>query len=140
MRRPRRCARATLLVSAGIFVALLSGCGSARKAAAEDAAHAPTAPVVKVARHDLSNQLEIASEFEPLQEIEVYAKVSGYIKKLYVDWGTHVEQAKFSPNLKFPNCSSSCNRTKQALAAAIRIFPALARSSIERNRPTTSRT
>src|SRR6202046_603343 len=91
-----------LLISTGLLSPLLAGCGDARKAEAEDAAHAPTAPVVKVARRDLSNTLEIASEFQPLQEIEVYAKVSGYIKKLYVDWGTHVKQGQLLAELEIP--------------------------------------
>src|ERR1700730_9334033 len=131
MRRPRRCARATLLVSAGIFAALLSGCGSTRKAAAEDAAHAPTAPVVKVARHDLSNQLEIASELEPLQEIEVYAKVSGYIKKLYVDWGTHVKAGQILAELEIPELQQ---QLQQDEASARRSDQDLSRAREELNR------
>jgi RND family efflux transporter MFP subunit len=58
--------------------------------------------VVDVARHDLSNTLEIASEFEPYQEIDVYAKVSGYIQKLYVDWGTHVKEGQPMADLEIP--------------------------------------
>ena len=57
-----------LLISSAVLALLLPGCGNGRKAEAEDAAHAPTAPVVKVARRDLSNTLEIASEFEPLRK------------------------------------------------------------------------
>ena len=52
-----------LLIFTGILAGLVSGCGDARKAEADGA---PTAPVVKVARRNLSNTLEIASEFEPL--------------------------------------------------------------------------
>jgi RND family efflux transporter MFP subunit len=46
--------------------------------------------------------MEIASEFQPNQEIEVYAKVSGYIQKLYVDWGTHVKQGQLLAVLEVP--------------------------------------
>jgi multidrug efflux pump subunit AcrA (membrane-fusion protein) len=56
---------------------LLAGC--ARTGKVDAAASTPVVAVVTVERHDLSNTLEIASEFEPYQEIEVYAKVSGYI-------------------------------------------------------------
>jgi RND family efflux transporter MFP subunit len=58
--------------------------------------------VVKIERRDLSSTLEIASEFRPFQEIDVYAKVSGYIKKLYVDWGTHVKQGQLLAVLEIP--------------------------------------
>jgi RND family efflux transporter MFP subunit len=79
---------------------LLAGC--ARTGKVDAAASAPVAAVVTVARHDLSNTLEIASEFEPYQEIEVYAKVSGYIQKLYVDWGTHVKEGQPLADLEIP--------------------------------------
>jgi len=79
---------------------LLAGC--ARTGKVDAAASAPVVAVVTVARHDLSNTLEIASEFEPYQEIEVYAKVSGYIQKLYVDWGTHVKEGQPLADLEIP--------------------------------------
>jgi len=79
---------------------LLAGC--ARTGKVDAAVGAPVAAVVTVARHDLSNTLEIASEFEPYQEIEVYAKVSGYIQKLHVDWGTHVKEGQPLADLEIP--------------------------------------
>src|SRR5579863_6788674 len=78
------------------------GCGEEHKAAADDAANAPAAAVVKVARGNISDNLEIASEFLPFQEVDVYAKVSGYIQKLYVDYGTHVKQGQIMAVLEIP--------------------------------------
>jgi RND family efflux transporter MFP subunit len=83
-------------------VAFLGGCGESRKAQVEDIGSAPRAAVVKVQRKNLSSTLEISSEFLPFQEIDVYAKVSGYIKKLYVDWGTHVKQGQLLAVLEIP--------------------------------------
>ena len=85
-----------------ISVATLIGCGEEHKAAADDAANAPTAAVVKVTRGNISDNLEIASEFLPFQEVDVYAKVSGYIQKLYVDYGTHVKQGQILAVLEIP--------------------------------------
>src|SRR5271154_20127 len=82
-----------------ILSAFTGGCGDARKA---DAADVPRAAVVKVQRKNISSTLEIASEFQPNQEINVYAKVSGYIQKLYVDWGTHVKQGQPLAILEIP--------------------------------------
>jgi RND family efflux transporter MFP subunit len=123
--------RAALLLAAGVFGVLVSGCGGDRKAEAEDAAHAPSAPVVKVVRRDLNNELEIASEFEPLQEIEVYAKVSGYIKKLYVDWGTHVKQGQILAELEIPELQQ---QLQQDEASARRSEQDLGRAREELNR------
>src|ERR1700721_2398109 len=120
-----------LLISSAVLALLLLGCGNARRAESQDAEHAPTAPVVKVARRDLSNTLEIASEFQPLQEIEVYAKVSGYIKKLYVDWGTHVKQGQLLAELEIPELQQ---QLQQDEASARRSEQDLGRAREELNR------
>ena len=131
MKTNKRCGYLALLISAGFLTGIPAGCGNARKAEAEDAAHAPTAPVVKVARRNLSNTLEIASEFEPLQEIEVYAKVSGYIKKLYVDWGTHVKKGQLLAELEIPELQQ---QLQQDEAGARRSDQDLSRAREELNR------
>lgn len=98
MRKTKRHELVALLLLAG----MAAGCVSGHNAQADDPAKAPTAAVVKAARHDLADNLEIESELEPFQEIEVYAKVSGYIRKLYVDWGTHVKQGQLLAVLEIP--------------------------------------
>jgi RND family efflux transporter MFP subunit len=87
-----------LFLAAGCLV----GCGSTGKAGADSVADAPTAAVVKVQRRDLASNLSISSEFQPYQEVNVYAKVSGYIQKLYVDWGAHVKQGQLLAVLEIP--------------------------------------
>ncbi len=79
----------------------VAGCGSSGKRAA-DSAIAPVAPVVTAHRENLSSQLSIAAEFQPYQEVNMYAKVSGYIQKLYVDWGAHVKQGQLLAVLEIP--------------------------------------
>jgi RND family efflux transporter MFP subunit len=108
-----------------IFSAALVGCGQGHQAAADDAANAPTAPVVKVARGNIADNLEIASEFQPFQEVDVYAKVSGYIQKLYVDYGTHVKQGQLLAVLEIPELQqqlqqdeASVRRSDQELSRA----------------------
>jgi len=77
----------------------LTGCSGAHSSA-ENAP--PEAPVVKVVRQNLSDNLEIASEFGPFQEVDVYAKVSGYVRELNVDWGTRVRQGQILAVLEVP--------------------------------------
>ncbi len=73
----------------------------------------------------LTNSLEIASEFQPFQEIDIYAKESGYIQKLYIDWGTHVKQGQFLAVLEIPELQqqlqgdeAAVHRSEQDLARA----------------------
>ena len=48
--------------------------------------------MTKVARKSLQRTVTLSSELVPFQEIDVYAKESGYVKKLYVDYGTRVKK------------------------------------------------
>lgn len=84
-----------------ILCVVVAGCGSGAKSDA-DSGLAPVAPVVIAHRENLSSQLSIAAEFQPYQEVNVYAKVSGYIQKLYVDWGAHVKQGQLLAVLEIP--------------------------------------
>jgi RND family efflux transporter MFP subunit len=82
--------------------AVCFGCGGSNQANASNSANAPHVAVVQAKKQDISSTLEIASEFQPYQEISVYAKVSGYVKKLNVDWGTHVKQGQLLAVLEVP--------------------------------------
>jgi multidrug efflux pump subunit AcrA (membrane-fusion protein) len=113
------------LSSLFLLAGIVAGCGGAHQAAADDAANAPAAAVVKVARRSISDNLEIASEFQPFQEVDVYAKVSGYIHKLNVDFGTHVRQGQVLAVLEIPELQqqlqqdeASVRRSEQDLARA----------------------
>jgi RND family efflux transporter MFP subunit len=95
-----RCIRAMKpVLLASLFAAAFgfTGCSATKS---ENVA--PTVAVVKVARENVSDTLEIASEFQPYQEIDVFAKVSGYVRKLYVDFGTHVKQGQLLADLEVP--------------------------------------
>jgi RND family efflux transporter MFP subunit len=89
--------RRSALCLVGLSAGLACGCGGNTAAVA-----APNAAVVEVQRKDISDKLEIASEFLPFQEIDVYAKISGYIQKLDMDWGTHVKQGQLLAVLEIP--------------------------------------
>jgi len=91
------CSFAALVLACG----LVSGCDSNAKSS-DDAANAPVAPVITAHRKNLTSQLSIAAEFQPYQEVNVYAKVSGYIQKLYVDWGSHVKEGQLLAVLEIP--------------------------------------
>jgi len=128
--RPSRGLPALLLIAVAV-----ASCGKADKASADNPANATRVGVVKVVRHNLASTLEIASEFEPFQEINVYAKVSGYIQKLYVDWGTHVKQGQLLAVLEIPELQQ---QLQQDEAAVRRSDQDLARAHEELNRSESS--
>lgn len=102
-------------VTISICSTLPIGCSEGRKAAANDVSEAPIAAVVKVSRGNISDNLEIASEFQPFQEVDVYAKVSGYIKKLYVDYGTHVKQGQLLAELEIPELQQQLQQDQASI-------------------------
>ncbi len=111
----RRIQRVLSFLIIFLFCNAMIGCGEARKAAADDAANAPTAAVVKVTRGNIADNLEIASEFQPFQEVDVYAKVSGYIQKLYVDYGTHVKQGQLLAVLEIPELQQQLQQDEASI-------------------------
>jgi RND family efflux transporter MFP subunit len=120
-----RLTKARALLSLFLLAEFTAGCGGAHKAAADDTANAPAAAVVKVARRNIADSLEIASEFQPFQEVDIYAKVSGYIHELNVDYGTHVKQGQVLAVLEIPELQqqlqqdeASVRRSEQDLARA----------------------
>jgi len=66
----------------------------------------PTAPVALVGRAPLSNRLEVAGELLPYQEVEIHAKVAGYIKKIYVDIGDRVHAGQLLAVLEVPEMTA----------------------------------
>ena len=84
------------------LAAALCGCGRSKPVSADNPANAPAVSVAPVLRRSITDKLEIASEFEPFQEINVYAKVSGYVQTLHIDWGTHVRQGQVMAVLEVP--------------------------------------
>jgi RND family efflux transporter MFP subunit len=61
-----------------------------------------TVGVTKVVKKSLGRQITLSSELVPFQEIDVYAKESGYVKKLLVDYGTRVKAGQVMAILEIP--------------------------------------
>jgi RND family efflux transporter MFP subunit len=61
-----------------------------------------TVGVTNVVKKTLSRQITLSSELVPFQEIDVYAKESGYVQKLDVDYGTHVKAGQVMATLEIP--------------------------------------
>lgn len=82
---------------------LLAGC-SERTPTRVEAGDLKAVPVaaVRAARHDLARGTELAAEFRPFQEVDVHAKVAGYVKRMYVDVGDRVRQGQLLAVLEVP--------------------------------------
>ncbi len=89
------------------LLAAVTGCGHSGGASTTVSADAaPRAAVVKVRRTPLSNVLSIAGEFLPYQEVELHAKVAGYIRNINVDIGDRVRTGQVLAVLEIPELSA----------------------------------
>ena len=71
-----------------------------------ESAPVATASVAPVTRGDLSSTLTVAGEFQPYQEVELHAKVSGYIRRINVDIGDRVKIGQVIATLEVPELSA----------------------------------
>lgn len=72
----------------------LVSCGGGNHVSATNSpmpSDAVSVAVAKATRKTLEQHLTVSSELVPFQEISVYAKESGFVKELDVDYGSHVK-------------------------------------------------
>jgi RND family efflux transporter MFP subunit len=91
-------------VLAAMVVAMAGSLASCSGGRSEVQAGGPTITVgvATVTKKSLGRQITLSSELVPFQEIDVYAKESGYVKKLMVDYGTRVKAGEVMAILEIP--------------------------------------
>jgi RND family efflux transporter MFP subunit len=78
----------------------------------------PSAAVSRAERHDIGSGLTIAGEFKPFQDVDVHAKVAGYIRKIFVDVGDHVKTGQTLAILEVPELAAQVSGADAAVLAA----------------------
>ena len=114
-RESRFLTSAVLLV--GVAVLFSDSCSRTAKVAV-DAANTPDAPTVAVAKatvEDLSHGLVLTAEFKPYQEVDLMAKVAGYVKQINVDVGDRVTEGQVLAILEIPEMADDRARAQAAL-------------------------
>jgi RND family efflux transporter MFP subunit len=92
----------SLAAGTATLAVLAIGACSRPRAEAGVSTEAPTVAVAKVTRGDVVQMLTINSEFRPFQEIEVHAKVAGFLKSISVDVGDRVQAGQLLAVLEIP--------------------------------------
>jgi RND family efflux transporter MFP subunit len=62
----------------------------------------PIVPAAKAQRADLASDVTLTAEFEPFQQVDVMAKVAGYVRTIRVDIGDHVREGQVLAVLEVP--------------------------------------
>lgn len=104
-----------ILVVAFVITALfMTSCAKSGKEAAKTL-QPPTVAVAKAGVEDLSRDLNMTAELRPFQEIELMAKVAGYVKAIYVDIGDRVKKGQLLAVLEVPEMADDMVRATSAL-------------------------
>ncbi|MGB8750268.1 MAG: efflux RND transporter periplasmic adaptor subunit, partial [Candidatus Sulfotelmatobacter sp.] len=110
--------RASGLVAIFAVVAIVfSSCSGSQNAQANGPAI--TVGVTRVVKKSLGRQITLSSELVPFQEIDVYAKESGYVKKLDVDYGTHVKAGQVMAILEIPELEAQLQEDQAEINNAV---------------------
>jgi RND family efflux transporter MFP subunit len=108
--------RSFLLFSLRFAFALVLSVAGCRSKESADAAGIRSATVAAVTRGPITHTLSLAGQFQPYQVIDVHAKVSGYIRHIYVDIGDKVRQGQALAVLEVPELDAQLKGTVSELA------------------------
>ncbi|HLI62319.1 MAG TPA: efflux RND transporter periplasmic adaptor subunit, partial [Terriglobales bacterium] len=73
------------------------------------------AAVAPAKRQTIGNSFSIAGQFLPYQNVELHAKVAGYIKDIYVDIGDRVHTGEVLAVLEIPELVAQIDESKAAV-------------------------
>jgi RND family efflux transporter MFP subunit len=109
-----------LLFVVVVGVSWVSTSCAKKSEAVEDAkaTAATVVPVVRAGRHDLSTDITLTGEFVPYQEVDVMAKVSGYVQSIKVDIGDRVREGEVLAQLEVPEMQDDLTRAAASVEAA----------------------
>jgi RND family efflux transporter MFP subunit len=79
---------------------------------------APTVGVTPVIRKPIMRQLTLSSELVPFQEIDIYAKESGFVRQLLVDYGTRVKAGQLMATLEIPELEAQLQQDAAMIKSA----------------------
>jgi RND family efflux transporter MFP subunit len=97
----------------------LSSCSGHNEKVEASAQQPVTVGVTRVVKKTLSRQITLSSELVPFQEIDVYAKESGYVQRLNVDYGTHVKTGQVMATLEIPELQAQLQQDQAEIRNAV---------------------
>ena len=74
----------------------------------------PTVAAATVKREDLYKAVTIPAEFRPYMEVELHAKVSGYLSQMNVDFGDRVKAGQLLATLEVPELKDDLDHARAA--------------------------
>lgn len=100
------------------FVFLLISCQTNEKTTTPSQAPLPTYPVIEIPVGDITSQDEYPASLEGVENIEIRAKVDGYIQQIYVDEGSVVKRGQPLFKLETQALTQNANAAESSIKVA----------------------
>ncbi|HJV67146.1 MAG TPA: efflux RND transporter periplasmic adaptor subunit [Geomonas sp.] len=108
------CSRAAC--GAAALTLLLAACSPGVDQAKQDKPkETPAVAVARVTVQDLADDVSLTADLTPFQEVDVMAKVAGYVRAIHVDIGDHVRKGQVLAELEVPELAEDLARAQAAL-------------------------
>jgi len=103
-----------------LSLSLLISCGKddSRSAKAASSDPSPKVPVTKVVAQKLAITVHLPGEIEPYEVVAVFPKVTGFVKSITVDRGSHVKAGEPIARLEAPELIAQRSEAQSKLQAA----------------------
>lgn len=102
----------------GVMTLGLAACSKSTAAEERAPAAVATVPVATVTRGELANDLVLTAEFQPFQQIDVLAKVAGYVRSIKVDIGDRVREGQILATLEIPEMEDDLAKSAASIDEA----------------------
>jgi len=101
-----------------IALSLVDGAACSPGVAGSGSAPPPMVAVARIGRGPLSRSQNIESELRPYQDVDVHAKVAGFVQSIVVDVGDHVREGQVLATLEIPELADEVQQADAGVAAA----------------------
>ncbi len=119
---------ATCFCNLILLVVISTGCGHSDAEKAKDNAAVPQVqppvPSFILQKGKLSSTLEIPGELVSFQKVDLYAKVSSFVKKIYVDVGSEVKQGQLLATMEAPEINAQVAGSQSKLESFNALYQA----------------
>lgn len=107
-----------ILLYATVLAMAASSCGRHEQAVSAAANQAIPVSAVRITRSDLTGAITLTGEFVSFQEVDVMAKVAGYIRAINVDIGDRVHRGQVLATLEIPEMENEMARARAGIEQA----------------------
>lgn len=113
--------RIVAIVLSGLLFTVLSSCSSGQPEK-ENVVKAPPLETFLLHKEKLSTELRLPAELSSFQQVDLYAKVSGFVSELKVDIGSQVTKGQLLIVLEAPEISSQLAAAESRLKSQEAIY------------------